>query len=187
MESYHHRPLWDRSFKSPKKKKTKKKNCLCMLVREKLKKLSNFFSWSCLGESFRTSPNTWGNFSEGRKGETPQKVAPGKPIWWRSINIYTVYIYTPKAFKITLNHVDFKIPHLSLLLKILEMVELTFMRHTRQGASSWSLLSDRHGSIFCDKPQVLQQHEVHNRWDCLGCEWLINLQDESWKKDHDDI
>lgn len=67
-----------------------------MLVREKLKKLSNFFSWSCRGESFRTSPKTWSFLRRSEGFETPQKVAPGKPIWWKSINQYSIdiYIYT---------------------------------------------------------------------------------------------
>lgn len=134
MESYHHRPLWDRSFKSPKKKSKKK---LPLHVGSwKVEKTFKLFllklpRWifQNVSQDLKFSPKV------GRVWNTSKSCtweANLVKIYQSIFNRY-IYIYTPEAFKIALNHLDFKIPHLSLLLKILEMVGLSFMRRqTRQ-------------------------------------------------------
>lgn len=106
MESYHHRPLWEPILQITEKKKNEKNcsnhhknnSCLCILLREKfLKNFQTFFSWSCLGESFRTSPKTWGKFSPFRS--VLGDLNTSKSGTWEAnlVKIYQymyIYIYT---------------------------------------------------------------------------------------------
>ena len=78
------------------------------------------------------------------------------------LNIYYHNIYIYIHIKITLNHLyTFQISTPISPTKGFRNGWTFILNHTPAGFSS--PLSDGHGSIFCDEPQVLQEHEMHNR------------------------